>query len=466
MEKEHKFNMAYIFAISMASALGGLLFGYDLLVISGAKVFYEQYFHIADKPWMIGWAVSSCVVGCIIGALCVGKPSEIWGRTKLLSFSGLLFLISAIGSGYAPNFTQFVLYRLLGGIGMGMASTLSPMYIAEASPAHLRGRFVSINQLTIVIGILLAQLVNYLIQNSHPIPDTVSGAALLETWNGKTGWRLMFVAEGLPAFIFMVCMLFVPASPRWLVKKGRDEKAEKVLGKIGGAEYAKSELAHIEETLSSEMRNAGISELFKRKMFIILAIGVGIAVYQQWCGINVIFNYASDIFKAAGYKVSGIMFNLVIIGATNFIFTFVGMKLVDSLGRKPLMIYGSLSLGLAHVFIGASYFFQVKGVFVVIFALAAVACFAASLGPVAWVLISEIFPNRIRGIAMSIAVLSLWVANFMLSMTFPVLTKNLGPSYTFWLYAAICGVGALLSAKLIPETKNKTLEEIELELVD
>ena len=392
MQKEHKYNMGYLFAISIASALGGLLFGYDLLVISGAKMFYELQFNIADDPVMVGWAVSSCIVGCIVGAMFVGKPSEIWGRAKMLSFSGLLFLISAIGSGYAPTFTQFVLYRLLGGIGMGMASTLSPMYIAEAAPAPLRGRFVSINQLTIVLGILAAQFVNYMILQSHPLSGEVMatrpivsaldnqyhaclgknadaktrvgvgdlltdkqrgdakkaiaekrfmvdlpeemrpagtvvenvllgnkppkssdadkagavflassfenndmGAAfkslralydkrVLESWNGQRGWRWMFAAEGIPAFIFMVCMLLVPASPRWLVKKGRDEKAKEVLERIGGAEYASEALLHIEETLSSERRNVGIGELFKPKMLAILALGVGIAVYQQWCG--------------------------------------------------------------------------------------------------------------------------------------------------------------------------------------
>jgi len=457
---KHKFNVKYILGISLASALGGFLFGYDLLVISGAKEFYQLVYNL-NTAALQGWAVSSCIVGCIIGALFVGKPSDSWGRTKLLSLSGLFFLISAFGSGYAPTFTQFVLYRLLGGIGMGMASTLAPMYIAEVSPASMRGRMVSLNQLTIVLGILFAQLINYLILNSHPIPEGIMGDALLNTWNGQTGWRLMFAAEGVPAFIFMVWMLFVPPSPRWLVKKSRDQKAHKVLSKIGGKEYADEALKHIEDTLGTDQKSAGFGELLAPQMRKILLIGLVIAVYQQWCGINVIFNYASDIFKAAGYEMEGILFNLIVIGITNLIFTFVGMKLIDSLGRKPLMLAGSIGLGIAHILIGWCYYADVSGLYVFAFALAAVACFAATLGPVAWVLISEIFPNRIRGVAMSLAVLSLWIANFVLSFTFPILKETLGPAYTFWIYAAICAMGAVFVNKYIPETKGKTLEEIE-----
>lgn len=464
-DNKYKFNIMYILGVSMVAALGGFLFGYDLLVISGAKEFYQIVYNLST-PALQGWAVSSCIVGCIIGAMFVGKPSDIWGRTKLLSMAGLFFLVSAIGSGYAPTFTQFVLYRLLGGIGMGMASTLSPMYIAEVSPASMRGRFVSLNQLTIVLGILFAQLVNYLILNSHPIPEGIMGENLLNTWNGQTGWRLMFAAEGVPAFIFMVSMLFAPASPRWLVKKGRDEEAHGVLGKIGGNDYADEALKYIEDTLGAEQKKAGIKDLLAPRMKKILLIGLAIAIYQQWCGINVIFNYASDIFKAAGYEMQGILFNLVIIGLTNLTFTFVGMKLVDSLGRKPLMLAGSIGLGIAHVLIGSCYFFNISGLYVFVFALAAVACFAATLGPVAWVLLSELFPNRIRGIAMSLAVLSLWVANFVLSFTFPILKDAFGPTYTFWIYAVICALGVVFVKTFIPETKGKTLEEIELELVD
>lgn len=540
---ETRYNTRFLLFVSMASALGGLLFGYDLLVISGAKQFYELTYGLTSST-LQGWAVASCIVGCILGALFVGKLSDAYGRVRLLILSAVLFFISAIGSGYAPDFTQFVLYRLLGGIGMGMASTLSPMYIAEVAPAKLRGRFVSLNQLTIVIGILLAQFVNYQIADYKPVPEkiqlesalvadlkiksaaqdkenpkeysleiftkeqkeaivggkiltempegivdrarlvsliqsssaipkdlinldkfqTYTNEQLAKTWNGTTGWRIMFAAEGVPALFFFVMMLFVPESPRWLVKNDRDDESETILKKIGGEEYATSTLKEIEETLDEAHKHLGISAVFKPKMFGILMMGIFIAVFQQWCGINVIFNYAPDIFRDAGFTVSGIMFSLVIIGLTNMIFTFVGMATIDRLGRKPLMMIGSIGLLVSHLLIGWCYFSGNTGWYVVAFALMAVAVFASTLGPVAWVLISEIFPNAIRGVAMSIAVLSLWVANFILSFTFPIMRDAFGPSYTFWVYAGICLFGIVYIRLKIPETKGKSLEEIEKEL--
>ncbi|VGO18008.1 sugar porter family MFS transporter [Pontiella sulfatireligans] len=544
MKREHKFNLGYIFGISLVSALGGLLFGYDLVVIGGAKEFYELVYGLSS-PALQGWAVSSCIVGCIIGALGVGKPSDTYGRKRLLILSAVLFFLSAVGSGYAPTFQQFVLYRLLGGIGMGMASTLSPMYIAEVSPASMRGRFVSLNQLTIVIGILLAQFVNYLIVSSHPIPsdietsrplvvsmqqnlakldaslETISSADLLSkdqikvleggsflqgldpavadasamiavlksgsipraelpvealrtfydnelqaSWNGTTGWRVMFWAEAIPAVLFFVFMFMVPFSPRWLVKKGRDDEAAVVLEKIGGQSYSDETLKDIENTLTEGHKEGTWRELFKPHLRKVLTMGVILAVFQQWCGINVIFNYANDIFKAAGYDVSGILFNLLIVGIINMVFTFVAMGLVDRVGRKILLLWGSLGLGACYIGVGFCFHFNVTGVGVLILVLGAIACFSATLGPVMWVLISEIFPNHIRGLAMSIAVLSLWVANFVLSYTFPILNSGLGAATTFWLYAAINILGFFYILKKVPETKGKSLEEIELELMD
>ncbi len=538
-----QFNLRYVAFISLVSALGGFLFGYDLLVISGAKQFYELAFGLAT-PVLQGWAVSSCIVGCIIGALAVGKAADKFGRVRLLILSALFFFISAIGSGYAPSFNQFVLYRLLGGIGMGMASTLSPMYIAEVSPAKFRGRFVSLNQLTIVLGILLAQLVNYMIAEHQPVPELIqqesalaadlnikaplhenddhydaslfgdeqrqailegkllasvppeavdtaalkpllhssepipthlinldaltnhTNTQLADTWNGKTGWRIMFAAEAVPALLFFTLMFFVPASPRWLVKMERDEEAGVILARIGGQQYADETLRHIESTLDESHRKAGFGEIFKPRVLGIMFMGIFIAVFQQWCGINVIFNYAPDIFRDAGFTVSGIMFSLVIIGFTNMTFTFVGMAAIDRLGRKPLMIIGSAGLFLSHVLIGMCYYTGNTGWYVVAFALLAVAFFAATLGPVAWVLISEIFPNSIRGIAMSIAVLSLWVANVILSFTFPILRDSLGLAGTLSTYAGICLVGIIYIKAKVPETKGKSLEDIEDELLE
>ncbi len=541
MENKSTFNLKYIFGISLVSALGGLLFGYDLVVIGGAKEFYELIYGL-DSPSLQGWAVSSCIVGCIIGAMGVGKPSEKYGRKNLLIISALLFFISAIGSGYAPTFTQFVIYRLIGGIGMGMASTLSPMYIAEISPAKMRGRFVSLNQLTIVIGILMAQMINYMILQSNPIPadiersrpvvlsisqnisktetpvikagellsesqlaviksgnflkelpkevadskaittalsaETVTKSslkidtlveyynrALKQSWNGQTGWRWMFAAEGLPALLFFVLMFLVPRSPRWLVKMGRDTEASTVLAKIGTENYAKSELTHIESTLKSGHKEGHWTDLLRPHMRKVLLMGVIMAIYQQWCGINVIFNYANDIFKAAGYDVSGILFNLVIVGITNMMFTFVAMGLIDKIGRKVLILWGSIGLAICYTGVGLCFHFNITGIGVLVLVLGAIACFAATLGPVMWVLISEIFPNKIRGIAMSISVLSLWIANFILSYTFPILNKGLGAAPTFWVYAAVNVLGFFYIMKNVPETKGKSLEDIEDELI-
>ncbi|AQT69047.1 D-xylose transporter [Anaerohalosphaera lusitana] len=460
-----EYNLRYLLGISLVSAMGGLLFGYDLVVIGGAKEFYELVYNLSS-PAIKGWAVSSCIVGCIIGALCVGKPADVFGRKKLLIVSAAMFFVSAIGSGYAPTFTQFVLYRLLGGIGMGFASTLSPMYIAEVSPASLRGRFVSLNQMTIVIGILLAQLVNYLILQSHPVPEGVEGAALLNTWNGQTGWRWMFAAEGIPALLFFALMFTVPNSPRWLCRAGRTEKAVTVMEKVGGAGYAGNSLASILETFDEKSRRHEVRELLKPRMRKILLIGIVLAVFQQWCGINVVFNYAHDIFKAAGYNVSGVLFNLVIVGITNFAFTIVAMFTVDKIGRKSLLLWGSAGLAISFGVVGLFFHLNVQGILVLLMVLAALACFAATLGPVVWVVISEIFPNRIRGLATSIAVLSLWIGNFVLSYTFPIIQDAYSIAATFWIYAVVCVLGVVFIRIYIPETKGKTLEQIEANLLD
>ena len=464
-ENRFKYNTGYLLRASLVAALGGLLFGYDLVVIGGAKEFYELVYGLTS-PVIKGWGVSSCIVGCIIGAMCVGKPADVFGRKRILFISAVLFFVSALGSGYAPTFTQFVIYRLIGGMGMGMASTISPMYIAEISPENIRGRLVSIQQLNIVIGILLAQLINYLILQSHPIPEGVSGQAIMETWNGQTGWRWMFAAEGIWALLFFGFLFTVPNSPRWLCRIEKDEKAESVLQKIGGVEYARLYLADIKDTLKDTHQIKEFAELIKLKMLKILIIGISIAVFSQWCGINVIFNYAHDIFKAAGYDVSGVLFNLLIVGITNFAFTIVAMATVDKLGRKKLMLVGSLTLGITFILVGACFQNQSQGIHVLALVLLAIAFFASSIGPVTWVLMSELFPNRIRGLATSIAVLSLWIANFVLALTFPSLNSNFGPAKTFWVYAGICLAGSVFIIFYVPETKGKTLEQIERELVD
>jgi SP family sugar porter-like MFS transporter len=462
--KENKFNWNYLVSISLVSAMGGLLFGYDWVVIGGAKPFYEPFFGITNDTFMQGWAMSCALTGCLAGAVISGWLSDRFGRKKLLILAAGLFVASSLGTGAAGSFGAFVLFRILGGIGIGLASNLSPMYIAEITPGNVRGRFVSINQLTIVIGILAAQLINWRI--AQPVPVGATENDILISWNGQIGWRWMFYACTVPAGLFFILMWFVPESPRWLAKdKTNNSKALKILTKIGGTNFADSELTSINETLHSGAEKSGFSILRQPGVGKILVLGIIIAVFQQWCGINVIFNYAQEIFANAGYSVSDTLFNIVITGSVNLIFTFIGMFTVDKLGRKALMLLGAGGLAGIFAVIGTMYFFHIQGLPLLIMVVTAIACYAMSLAPVTWVVLSEIFPNRIRGVAMSIATFALWAACFVLTYTFPLLNKLLSASGTFWLYGVICVFGFWFIFKRLPETKGKSLEEIEHELI-
>ena len=458
-----KFNKTYIFGISMVSAMGGLLFGYDWVVIGGAKPFYERFFDIAGMPAQQAWAMSSALIGCIIGAVSSGLISDKYGRKKPLLLAATLFTISALGSGLASQFNLFIFYRILGGIGIGLASALSPMYIAEVAPARMRGRFVSLNQFTIVIGILAAQIINMLI--AKDVPLDASDSFIRESWNGQMGWRWMFMAEVVPAFSFFVLVFFVPESPRWLIKSGRPQQALPTLIKIGGSMYAQNEMTEIEATLKDAASKVDLRILFKPKFRKVLVLGVFLAVFQQWCGINTVFNYADEIFTAAGYGVSDMLFNIVITGTVNLVFTLVAMFTVDKWGRKKLMVLGAAGLAITYLLLGSAFYFELKGVAVLSLVVIAIAIYAMSLAPITWVILSEIFPNRIRGAAMALATFALWTACFILTYTFPLLNAGLGAAGTFWVYAAICLVGFVFIALKLPETKGKTLEEIEKELV-
>jgi SP family sugar porter-like MFS transporter len=461
-----KYNMAFIWLVCLVAAMGGLLFGYDWVVVGGAKAFYEPYFQITDEtPLLRGWAQSSALVGCLIGAVVSGVISDRSGRKRLLVLSGLLFTVSAIGTACAWNFFFFNAFRILGGIGIGLASNLSPMYIAEISPAAMRGRFVSINQLTIVIGILAAQVVNWLI--ARPVPEGAGAEYILTSWNGQSGWRWMFGAETIPAFSFFVLMFFVPESPRWLLKYGQDEPAAKILQRVGGREYAASAIEDIKNTLASEeIARVNFRDLAEPKLFRIVMLGVFLAVFQQWCGINVIFNYAQEVFAAAGYGVSSILFNIIITGIVNLLFTFVAIYTVDRFGRRILMLIGAGGLAGIYAILGTGYYLQSTGIHMLILVVSAIGCYAMSLAPITWVVISEIFPNRIRGAAVSVAVFSLWVGCTALTLTFPLLKAGLGAHGAFWLYGTICVVGFIVILMKLPETKGKSLEDIERELVD
>ncbi len=462
MDLNKEFNYRFLLRVSLVTAMGGLLFGYDWVVIGGAKPFYEKFFDIAQSPSLQGWAMSSALIGSLLGAIISGILSDKYGRKKLLILSAILFMVSALGTGAVDNFTPFILFRILGGVGIGMASTLSPMYIAEIAPGKVRGRFVSINQLTIVLGILAAQIINW--QIAEPVATNATATDILNSWNGQMGWRWMFWVELIPAGLFFLLMFTVPESPRWLATNGKTSKTLSILSKIGGEKYAKDEVTKIKETLV-ENNKLDFTQLLDPGIKKVLIIGIVIAAFQQWCGINVIFNYADEIFTAAGYGVSDILFNIVITGSVNLIFTFVAIFTVDKLGRRALMLTGSAGLTGIYAFMGAAYYFGVTGMPLLILVILAIASYAMSLAPVTWVVLSEIFPNRIRGAAMAVATVALWIASFILTYTFPLLNSALGASGTFWLYGIISLFGFIFIYKKLPETKGKSLEEIEEEIV-
>jgi sugar porter (SP) family MFS transporter len=377
----------------------------------------------------------------------------------------MLFAVTSLGNALAGNFTIFIAWRILGGVAIGLASNLSPMYIAEIAPAQIRGKLVAINQLTIVIGILLAQSIDYLLVRN--LPPGATDEFIRTSWFGQQGWRWMFGLTAAPSLLFFVGMLLVPESPRWLAKNGNLQRARSVLDKIGGKSYADAAMADIESTLGSEeVQHVRYADLLEPKMRKVLLLGVVLAVFQQWCGINVIFNYAEEIFLKAGYDISSVLKNIAWTGSVNLAFTFVALGVVDRGGRRPLMLFGSAGLAVIYIALGFCFHGGVKGFPMLLLVLAAIGCYAMSLAPVTWVVISEIFPNRIRGAAMAVAVSALWIACFILTLTFPILNAELGPAGTFWLYSAICVFGFLFIKTFLPETKGKSLEQIERELVD
>ena len=457
-----KFNKQFILGITLVSAMGGLLFGYDWVVIGGAKPFYERFFDITNSPYLQGWAMSSALIGCLVGAMVSGYLTDRFGRKRPLIAAAALFTIAALGTGAASQFTLFIIFRLIGGLGIGLASAVSPMYIAEISPAQMRGRLVSVNQLTIVIGILTAQIINYLI--AEKVPEGVTDSMILQSWNGQTGWRWMFWAGTVPALMFFIFSFFIPESPRFLAKSGKWKSAAAILEKIGGAQYAIQEQKDIAETLHGTSSKIDWKALSSKKVRPVLILGVVLAVFQQWCGINVIFNYAEEVFTSAGYSVGDMLFNIVITGTVNLVFTFLAMRMVDSWGRRKLMLLGSIGLAVIYFMLGSSYYFELKGLAILVLVMVAIATYAMTLAPITWVVLSEIFPNSIRGTAMAISTTALWIACFVLTYTFPILNKLLNASGTFWLYGFICFFGFLFILKKLPETKGKSLEEIENKL--
>ncbi len=458
------YNLRYVWLISIVAAMGGLLFGWDWVVIGGAKPFFQRYFELSSES-QIGWANSCALIGCLVGALVAGALSDRFGRKRLLILAAVLFAVTSLGNALAHNFIIFIGWRILGGVGIGLASNLSPMYIAEIAPAQVRGKLVAINQLTIVIGILLAQYINWFLVRD--LPAGATDEYIRSSWFGQHGWRWMFGLTAAPSLLFFLGMLFVPESPRWLAKNGKPDRARGILSKIGGERYAQAAVADIQSTLAGEeIQHVRFSDLLEPKMRKVLVLGVVLAVFQQWCGINVIFNYAEEIFRAAGYDISSVLKNIAWTGSVNLAFTFVALGVVDRGGRRSLMLFGSAGLAVIYFAMGFCYSGGVKGLPMLLLVLAAIGCYAMSLAPVTWVVISEIFPNRIRGAAMAVAVSALWIACFLLTFSFPFLNAKLGSAGTFWLYAAICIAGFIFIKLKLPETKGKTLEQLERDLVD
>lgn len=458
------FNKGFIYFICIVSAMGGLLFGYDWVVIGGAKPFYEAYFSIADNETMQALTMSIALLGCLFGATMAGAMADKYGRKRLLIISALVFFLSSYATGVAENMTVFVIARFVGGVAIGLAADLSPMYIAEVAPSHIRGRLVTLNQLTIVLGILGAQITNMLI--AEPVPADATVAAISESWNGQMGWRWMFWAVCVPSGLFFILALFIPESPRWLAGMKKYEKAKKVLVSIGGASYAESELDNY-KSLGNESHGgiSALKSLFSKRMSNVLIIGIVVAMFQQWSGTNVIFNYAQEIFQAAGYGISDVLMNIVVTGIANLVFTFVAIFTVDKLGRKTLMMIGAAGLAGIYTILGLCYFFEFTGFIMIVLVVLAIGFYAMSLGPITWVLLAEIFPNKVRGVAMAVCTAALWIASFLLTYTFPFLNSGLGTGGTFILYAVICLLGFVFTLRRIPETKGKSLEQLEKELI-
>lgn len=434
-------NNSFIIRVSFVAALGGLLFGFDTAIISGTIPYITAYFHLSE--YLLGWAVSSILIGCAIGAAAAGALADRFGRRSVLIGCALLFAVSGIGAGLSHQLTAFIAYRLIGGLGVGAAAMVAPMYIAEIAPAAWRGRLVAFYQLAIVLGILLAYFSNYLFDKMDD------------------NWRWMFASQAAPSLLFLLLLLLVPETPRWLISMGRRELALLVLAKVSGRAFADQEIVAIEHSFAQQEKSS-LSTLFKRPYIGVVVLGILIAVFQQITGINSILYYAPMIFRETGLDSASSLLQTIGIGAVNVVSTFIAISLVDKVGRKKFLLAGCVLMGVSLTTVALCFYYRYFDHYIVLTGmLVYVASFGCTLGAVTWVYLSEIFPNRIRGLALSVATLALWIADFVITYTFPVMTHHLGTATTLLSYAAVCAIAFVYMLLRVKETKNRTLEDIE-----
>ncbi|WP_020533916.1 sugar porter family MFS transporter [Flexithrix dorotheae] len=451
MEKQTQTNHLYITGITLVATLGGFLFGYDTGVIAGSGPYFRSLFDLS--PAVFGFVVASALIGCMVGSIASGYTSKTYGRKNSLLIAGILFFISALGSAIAGSATELVIYRLIGGVGVGLASAVAPVYIAELAPATMRGKLVSINQLAIVLGFVVVFFVNYFIQD----PVDVS-------WNEQTGWRWMFGSECLPAALFFLLALFVPRSPRWLMLKGKEAEARKIVNRIDPLNVD-IELEEIKNSLKNVQKGFNLQY---PKIGLILTIGIGLSVFQQVTGINAILYYGNAIFESMGAGAEAAMINQIVVGLAMMVFTIVAIFTVEKFGRKPLILIGTAGMGIMIFIFGQLMYMEILSVANLTVLVLYIAFFSFSQGPIVWVYLSEIFPNKVRGIAMSIAVFAQWLANYAVSQTFPIMADEEGylfqefnGAFPFWMYGGFCILAVIFIWKLLPETKGKSLEQLE-----
>jgi SP family arabinose:H+ symporter-like MFS transporter len=431
----------YILLISLVAACGGLLFGFDTAVISGVLPFLQAKFELDE--WMSGWVVSILTAGCILGVLVAGTIADKYGRKKVLYSGALMFLLSAAGTAFSDTIIVFQLFRFLGGLAVGMVSVTSPMYIAEVSPADKRGRMVAINQLTVVTGILVAFFSNYFLSSS-----------------GENNWRWMLLVMGIPALCFFIFLFFVPESPRWLVKAGRKDESLSILKRIAGENEALTDLKEIENSLLRKKEKISFSDFLGTHTRNILFVGIALAVLQQITGINTIMYYAPVIFSSLGFGIDSALFQTILIGSINFIFTIISLFFIDAKGRRPLLLWGSALMTVALGILSFAVNAELNQYLILTCILVYIASFAVSLGPVTWVLIAEIFPNKYREMGMALSTMFLWLAAFTVAFIFPVILAALGVSGTFLVFMFICLFAFVFYCLAVKETKGTKLEEV------